>query len=216
MTAAGSLGWGSPNTVDDFAGPSSLGGWVVSDAGGHNGNGRRTPTALSFHDGTLRITGDAAGNSGHLVWAPGQLYGRWEVCAQSPPASPNYHSVALLWPTSLNWPTDGEIDFMEILDPTRQLVTAAVVHRGPDDPAGWTDPNFHVTQRIDATRWRSWAVEWTPDRVVGYVDGVQWFEAVEHIPQTPMTLCLQLDNFGGDISAGGQLNVDWVRQYPLT
>jgi hypothetical protein len=26
---------------------------------------------------------------------------------------------------------------------------------------------------------------------------------------------MQLDNFGGDISQGGQQMVDWARQYPL-
>ena len=30
-----------------------------------------------------------------------------------------------------------------------------------------------------------------------------------------MALCMQLDNFGGDISQGGQQIVDWARQYPL-
>jgi beta-glucanase (GH16 family) len=150
-----------------------------------------------------------------MAWAPGQLYGRWEVCAQSPPASPNYHSVALLWPESQKWPTDGEIDFMEILDPARQVVTASMLHLRTDDPATLTDPNYHTTMNIDTTQWHSWAVEWTPDRVVGYVDGVQWFEATAHVPQTPMNLCLQLDNFGGDISQGGQMNVDWARQYPV-
>jgi hypothetical protein len=135
VTAADSLGWGAPNRVDDFNDPSSLEGWEVADGPGHARNGWRTPDALSFNDGTVTITGDAQGNSGHLTWMPGQLYGRWEVCAQSPPGSPNYHSVALLWPDSGNWPADGEIDFMEMVDPARQGVTASLVHRrlGEDD-----------------------------------------------------------------------------------
>ena len=39
-------------------------------------------------------------------------------------------------------------------------------------------------------------------------------EATTHVPHGPMHLCIQLDNFGGDISDGGQEIVDWVRQYP--
>ena len=133
----------------------------------------------------------------------------------SPPGSANYHPVVLLWPDSEDWPTDGEIDFMEILDPTRQVVTASVLHLRSGDPATAADPNDHRKITVDATQWHAWAVEWTPDHVRGYVDGNQWFEVVRHVPTTPMHLCIQLDNFGGDISEGGQQIVDWVRQYPV-
>lgn len=214
-TAASTFGWGEPNRSDDFDSPSSLNGWKVYDTVGHVGNGRRTPDAMSVSDGLLTITGDSEGNSGGMAWMPGQLYGRWEVCMKSPPGSENYHSVVLLWPDSENWPADGEIDFMEILEPTRQVVTASVLHLKPGDPALKADPNDYRKITIDATQWRAWAVEWAPDRIRGYVDGNEWFEVDRHIPTTPMHLAIQLDNFGGDISQGGQQIVDWVRQYPI-
>ena len=214
-TAAGALGWGAPSRSDDFSDPSSLAGWKLYDAVGHVGNGRRTPNAISVTDGLLTITGDAAGDSGGMAWMPGQLYGRWETCVASPAGSPNYHPVVLLWPDSENWPGDGEIDFMEILEPTRQEVTASVLHVRPGDPSTRDDPNDHRKITIDATQWHSWALEWTPDHIRGYVDGTQWFEVTRHIPQTPMHLCLQLDNFGGDVSEGGQLIADWAREYPV-
>ena len=206
--------WGAPNRVDDFTDPASLGGWYLYNGPGHVGNGRRIPEAIGVDGGLMTITGDPAGNTGGMAWLPGQLYGRWEICMKSSVASPNYHSVALLWPDSENWPADGEIDFMEILDPQRQTVTASLNHRDPKYPDP-EDPNFRASIQIDATQWHSWAVEWTPNRVAGYVDGNQWFEATDHIPQNPMHLCIQLDNFGGDLAEGGQQTVDWVRQYPL-
>lgn len=209
--------WGAPNRVDDFTDTASLGGWSLYKAHGHDGNGLRVPEAIGVADGVMTITGDLQGNSGGMAWWPGQTYGRWEVCAKSSVASPNYHSVVLLWPDSENWPADGEIDFMEILDPQRQTVTASLNHRSPKIPtAPGDDPNFRASIQIDATQWHSWAVEWSPARVAGFVDGMRWFEVTDHIPQNAMHLCLQLDNFGGDISAGGQQIVDWVRQYPLT
>jgi licheninase len=60
-------------------------------------------------------------------------------------------------------------------------------------------------------------VEWTPERIAVFVDGQQWAESTDtsRFPPRPMHLCLQLDNFGGDTSAGGQLDVDWARQYSL-
>ena len=140
------------------------------------------------------------------VVEPSSAYGRWGVCVKSSAASPNYHSVLLLWPER---PGGGEVDFMEIADPTRQSVDA-FVHYGSDQQVAG-----HI--RIDATQWHSWAVEWTPQRIATFVDGAQWWETTNaaHIPTGLMRMCMQLDDFGGDISQGGQQIVDWARQYPL-
>lgn len=209
VTAAEILGWGAPTRADDFDDPAALAGWQVYDTAGHAGNGRRTPAAVDVAGGLLTITGDAAGNSGGMAWRPGQLYGRWEACVRTPPASPNYHAVVLLWPDRRS--SSSEIDFMEILDPTRQTVTG-VLHFEKREPRG----TLHTEIAVDATQWHSWAVEWSPLGVEFYLDGARWFEAHEHIPSIPMVLCVQLDNFGGDISQGGQMMVDWVRQYAFT
>jgi hypothetical protein len=204
-TAAAAYQWGAPNKSDDFDNPSSLAGWNLYDGPGHAGNGRRTPSAISVDDGVLTITGDSRGNSEGMSWSPGQTFGRWEVCVKSPAASPNYHSVQLLWPDRRG---GGEVDFMEIADPTRQSVDA-FVHYGDRQEAG------HI--RIDATQWHSWAVEWSPQRIAMFVDGAQWWDTTNaaHIPTGLMRMCMQLDNFGGDVSQGGQQIVDWARQYPL-
>jgi licheninase len=209
-TAAAAHGWGAPNRTDDFTDPASLRQWSVYHGPGHDGNGRRTPSAISVDNGTLTITGDSQGNSGGMAWLPGQLHGRWEACVKSSPSAPDYHSLLLLWPDAENWPVGGEIDFMEIADPTRQSVEGWL-HYGPNDERDSGAVN------IDATQWHSWAVEWTPQRVAVFVDGVQWWEAADpaHLPPGPMHLCIQLDNFGGDLSSGASMGVDWVRQYPV-
>ena len=209
-TAAAALGWGSPNRSDDFNEPSSLDAWDLYDGVGHAGNGVRTPDAISVANGQLSITGDAAGNSGGMAWNPGQLHGRWEACAKSPAAAEGYHSLLLLWPDAEDWPVGGEIDFMEITDPARQSVEGWL-HYGPGDQ------KVRNEIRTDATQWHSWAVEWTPTRMATFVDGVMWWEITDpdHLPPRPMHLCIQLDNFGGDLGGGGQMSVDWVRQYAL-
>jgi hypothetical protein len=206
-TAAASNNWGSPNLTSDF---SSLDGWNVYDGQGHAGNGRRTPAAVSVSDGILTITGDAAGNSGGMGRDSGQHYGRWEVCARSSAGAETYHPVLLLWPDAEDWPVGGELDFMEITDPARQYVEGWL-HYGADDRR----EGGGVV--IDATQWHNWAVEWTPDRIVYYVDGRPWWSTTNtaRFPPRSMHLCIQLDNFGGDTSQGGQLMVDWVRQYPV-
>jgi licheninase len=208
VTAGEALGWGVPSRVEEFDSPDSLAGWKLYTGPGHVGNGRRVSTAATVDNGQLVITGDPAGDTAGMSWLPGQTLGRWEVCMATPVGSPNYHSVALLWPDSEVWPSDGEVDFMEILDPARQTVEFNL-HYGPDNRQERTSVN------VDATQWHSWAVEWTPKRVVGYLDGQPWFESADpaHLPPGPMHLCIQLDNFGGDISQGGRQLVDWVRQY---
>ena len=207
-TAAAAFGWGAANRADDFIG--SLAGWGIYDGPGHNGNGRRTPRAISVADGVLTITGDARGNSGGMAWYPGQLHGRWEACIKAPPSAATYHAVLLLWPDAGDWPVGGEVDFMESADPGRQNVDF-FLHYGRNN-------NQHDGSiNIDATQWHSWAVEWTPQRIAAYVDGKKWWETTNeaHLPPGPMHLCMQVDNFGGDTSQGGQLKVDWVRQYPI-
>ncbi|MDT5184662.1 MAG: hypothetical protein QOI29_2820 [Mycobacterium sp.] len=208
-TAATAFGWGVPNRADDFSDPSSLAGWAVYNGPGHDGNGRRTPSAVSVANGVLTITADADGNSGGMAWSPGQLHGRWEACVKSSPAAEWYHSLLLLWPDAEDWPVGGEVDFMEVVDPTRQFVDF-YVHYGPDDN------KYKGTMQIDATQWHSYAVEWTPRHIVTYVDGASTWEMTNpvHLPPRRMHLCIQLDYFGGDASRGGSQMVDWVRQYP--
>lgn len=208
-TAAAQHDWGTPNRQDDFDDP-SLAGWHVYDGPGHAGNGRRTPHAISVADGVLTITGDGGGRSGGMGWDSGQKFGRWEVCVKSPPSAPGYHSVALLWPDAEDWPVGGEIDFMEAIDPSRQVVEGWL-HYGPDDRRDGS------SVAIDASQWHAWAVEWTPRDVTMYLDGVRWWTTANTatFPPRSLHLCLQVDDFGGDIAAGGRQLVDWVRQYPL-
>ena len=118
---------------------------------------------MSITDGELTITADGQGNSGGLAWNPGQLYGRWEGCAKAPPAAEAYNALLLLWPDAEDWPSGGEIDFMEIVDPARQN-SEFWLHYGPDDKREFGN------LRIDAAQWHSWAVEWNavaPCRVRG-------------------------------------------------
>lgn len=209
-TAGNAYGWGTPSFREDFDSTGALTSWHVYDGPGHDGNGRRTPAAVTVADGTLSITGDAAGNSGGMGWAHGQRYGRWEVCARSPQAAPNYHSVALLWPDAEDWPVGGEIDFMEAISPNRQTVEGWL-HFGEQDN------RIGGEVAVDATAWHAWAVEWLPNEITFFIDGRPWWRTtdVNAFPPRPMHLCLQMDNFGGDISAGGVLQTDWVSQYAV-
>ncbi len=211
-SAAVLLGWGEPNRVEEFDGP--LGAeWNVYDGPGHVGNGRRSPDAVGVSDGVLTITGDSEGVTAGMAWIPGQKYGRWEGRVKAPVSDPSYNALLLLWPDAEDFPVGGEIDFMEMIDPTRQ-VTKIFIH--------WDEDNKQVFEEvgIDGTQWHNWAVEWTPEHIVAYLDGTEWYRNTdtEIFPPRAMHLAIQLDwfpeNRQGQVQQSS-MQVDWVKQYPL-
>ena len=201
--AAQTMGWGTATRSDDFA--AGLGQWGVYDGSGHAGNGRRTPSAVSVANGVMTMTGDSSGNSGGMSWGQGQKYGRWEARVRSTAGS--YHPVMLLWPDAENWPLGGEVDWMEISDPARQ-VADTFLHYGASNNQVQGDVD------VDATQWHNWAVEWTAQGVTTYLDGKPWWSTknTSILPPGPMHMTIQLDNFGGNLKSA-QMQVDWVRQY---
>ncbi|MDN5750652.1 MAG: family 16 glycosylhydrolase, partial [Pseudonocardia sp.] len=210
-TAASAFGWGTPARDDEFDDALDTAAWQVYEGTGFDGQGTRTADALSVEDGILSITGDAESATGGMSWQPGQMYGRWEARVRASAADESYNALLLLWPDDESG-AGSEIDFMEMLDPTRQT-TSAFVHHGADDA--------QVTGEVavDGTRWHNWAVEWTPSAVTTYVDGVEWWRVDDPalLPEGPMHLCVQLDWFpiGDEEVQPSSMQVDWVRQYAL-
>ncbi|GAA4536333.1 glycoside hydrolase family 16 protein [Pseudonocardia xishanensis] len=206
-TAAARHGWGTPTREDDFT--AGVGDWDLYDGSGHDGNGRRSPDAISVQGGVLTITGTPDGTTGGMAWNPGREYGRWEARVRSPAGDPDYHAVLLLWPDAENWPVGGEVDFMEISDASRQNVEM-FLHYGADNSQVQGDVD------IDATEWHTWAVEWTPDHLAAFVDGEEWWRTEDTgiLPPGPMHLTIQLDNFGGP-QQETRMQVDWVREYDV-
>jgi hypothetical protein len=218
-TSAGKLlGWGEPTNVEVFDGP--LGPeWQLYDGEGHVGNGIRTPDAITTEDGILRITGDSEGTTGGMAWDVGQKYGRWEGRVRAPVSDETYNALLLLWPDAENWPEVGEYDFMEMTDPSRQR-HKIFLHYDEDDK------KVEGEVEVDGTQWHNWAIEWTPDRIVAYLDGKEWFREEDPDVQAPgpMHLAIQLDWFPDqedpfDTQDGVQessMEVDWVKQYAYT
>ena len=211
VTAADRLGWGTPVREDDFTSGSNQ--WNLYEGPGHAGEGERSPSAVTISDGVLVLTGDSQGTTGGMSWGEGQMYGRWEGRVRAPASDPSYNALLLLWPDAEDFPAGGEIDFMEMLDPTRRT-TDFFLHFDEDDK----QVNGQV--EVDGTQWHNWAVEWTPDAITAYVDGEEWFRTTDPstFPSGPMHLCIQLDWFpdgSSDAVQESRMEVDWVRQYAL-
>ncbi len=218
-TAAARLGWGAPARESDFTGTALPADWhPYGPEPGHERRGVRTPAAITVADGVATITGTRDGTTGAMSWHPGQRYGRWEACVRSDAGRGGLNAVMLLWPVAEDWPAGGEIDWMEISDPSR-LETGFFLHYGAEnDIEAGTVPH-------DATRWSAWALEWTPTRITAFLDGREWFSSTDtgHFPPRPMNMTMQLDYFPGEGSPAGPsdgnggtaMHMDWAKQWAL-
>ncbi|MCA9970052.1 MAG: family 16 glycosylhydrolase [Anaerolineales bacterium] len=155
-------------------------------------------------------------------------YGRIEARIQVPPGGPG------LWPAfwmlgtdidQVGWPQTGEIDIMEYVSriPTEIFGT---IH-GPGYSGGNAFGNTYDFGAPVSQSYHTIAVEWGPDEIHWFVDGINFHNAVpadvapnEWVYNHPFFLLLNVaigGNFGGsidpNISFPQSMLVDYVRVY---
>lgn len=207
IQAALKMGWQAIGG-DEFLGNTLGSNWSPYNGEGHDGQGRRTSDAISVENGNLVIRGDSQGNTGGMAWGTSQKYGKWEMRAQFPKGDKQYHPVLLLWPSEVSWPEGGEIDFAETTSASDDV--SFFLHYGS------SNSQKDAKKQLDITQWHNYAVEWTPDAIVGYVDGVEWFRSEDPntFPPGPMHATIQLDYFpDGGSPEPSEMRVAWMRQY---
>ncbi|WP_234347636.1 polysaccharide lyase family 7 protein [Streptomyces specialis] len=226
-------GWGEPLPVSDefdytgavdpdkWAVPSGTVGGTAGCWEGHDGNGRRCAKNSTVADGILTMRGEENGDTGWLRQRYDTQYGRWEIRSRSSNTGTSgglYHPLHLIWPTAGDRLENGEYDWVEYSNPDAQCLTAFLHY--PQSPSD--EKERRDLCPLDMTQWHNYAFEWTPDGLVGYVDGVEWFRLsgganedrgdIQAMPSGHLNI--QLDNFTGD---GGLrpavFEVDWVRVY---
>jgi beta-glucanase (GH16 family) len=215
--AATTQGWGSPSYVDNFDGTRLSRDWGVYDH--PNDDPPRSASAVKVSGGMLNITGGFIGGrdeGGGLASDINQKYGRWEIRYRVDKGA-GYASDVLLWPKDENWPTSGEIDISEIGDSNRNG-SPMFVHNGPNND------QLDGEAKGDFSQWHTVAVEWEPDHVAFYVDGVrQSFQVTKSahprmIPDlSAMHLALQLDQGccrNSSTPSKVVMQIDWVKIYP--
>ena len=214
--AAARLGWGTPYTGDEFGyiGSPDPTRWSVYNSAGHAGKGLRRPSQWTVNGQYARVTGLPNGTTGGMSFKPdrGSTSGRWEVRMRTT-RQPAYHSVLIVWPDAGRQAVPGcqEIDFSES---TKTVgVSRFYLHH--------TCPNYTTTasRTLDMTQWHHYAVEWTPTRITGYIDGIEFYEDTRYAPnlRAPSHLTAQLDWFPGNgaTTINSTMDLDWVRVYRL-
>jgi hypothetical protein len=190
---------------DEFRGAISAK-WTKADGEADDGEGRRTPEAISVRDGSVVIRGDEDGATGGMSWRDGRVTGRWEMRAKFPKGDAQFRPVLLLRPDE-GESNDGEIAFAETSSASDSV--AFLPNNGSDDQES-------AEKQIDITQWHNYAVEVTSDGVTGYLDGQKWFESTDPdaLPGGPVHPAIQLDWFPeGDPPTPTEMLVDWMRIY---
>lgn len=205
--------WGAPVLADEFSytGRPPATKWGLYNSPGHKGNGLRRPSQITANGAAAVITGLPNGTTGGMsMKGSSRAFGKFEVCIRTNARDPKYHPVALLWPSARAdydarcW----EIDFAEGMGNTSKMNFF--------NHYGCPSKQTSASRTINMQQWHSFAVAWSPNGVVGFVDGVEWFRDSNrsHTPGVRMFLALQLDWFpNGTATKTSQMFVDHVRVY---
>ncbi|MFV0374025.1 glycoside hydrolase family 16 protein [Microbacterium sp.] len=204
--------------VDNFNRSTLGAGW--SPYTGRPGSDPRTwwdPSMVWLSHGALVLAGAPSKSHANLWrtgavsrWRTPQTYGRWEIRFRAPASRVlSYHF--LLWPQSENWPP--EIDIAEGYSRARTNSSAFIHWR--DDDGRRQQRGFRVEG--DFTQWTTVAVEWTPDAVRFFRNGVEYGAVTgQAVPHEPMFLALQTETrLARELPSGATPTqfvwVDWVR-----
>ena len=200
-----------------------------------------TDNAATDGSGNMVITARAADGSlqcyyGPCLYTSARLlsankaefaYGRIESRIQVPPGEDG------LWPafwslgTDINqvgWPQTGEIDIMEYVSRVPDEVFGTI--HGPGYAGGESYGNILNIPNV-AAEYHTYAIEWEPDLINWYVDGILYHTATpadvapdQWVFNDPIFLLLNMaigGNFGGAVSDQltfpQEMKIDYVRAY---
>ncbi len=188
----------------------------VSVAGGTLKLQARRENAMGWNGRTYNYTSgmvSSGGRSGQIPAGFTYKYGYAETRVKIPAGKGLWPAFWTL-PADYSWPP--EIDAMEILGDAPNVVTmtyhyldAAGAHQSPG--SAWTGPDF-------SAGWHTFGVDWQPDAIVWYVDGVERrrFTDAAAITAVPQYLLLNLavgGNWPGSPDAATQFPADYLVDY---
>ena len=142
------------------------------------GGFRDTDTVAAIHDGTLKIIARKSGAdiiSARINTIEAWTYGYFEARLRVPGGKGTWPAFWMLPEKEpLNWPLDGEIDIMEYVGYDPGWVHSSVHTEAYNHTIG-TQKTARIEIKTAETEFHIYAVEWTPDYIKGFVDGVEYF-----------------------------------------
>lgn len=183
--------------------------------------------AFQVRDGVLRIVAEkrSAHYSGKLrAYTSGmmatyqkftQQYGWFEIRCRVPKGKGLWPAFWLL-PEPLGWPP--EIDVLEILG--HQTEKAYLTHHWNDQAGKHRSEGSSYAGPDFADDFHTFAVEWSPDAIIWYIDGQQRYRSTQPVPSARMYMLVNLA-IGGDWPGSpdaatpfpSSFDVDYIRVY---
>jgi beta-glucanase (GH16 family) len=185
---------------------------------------RRELGGRPFASGLLSTAGRFSFTYGKVEWRAKMAKGKgvWpSLWLNGQDCAATFESGSQACPT---WPERGsdEIDVVEIAgsEPHKVHMTQ---HYNPDGEEHEIPNEFEWEGPDMSADFHTYGLEWTPDALVWYVDGVERARATEPIPDTPKFLIMNMaigGHFDGDPDDSTQFpveyQIDWVRVSELT
>lgn len=183
-----------------------------------------TPAALNQSGGVLTITASRKATNGR-PYASGAInsadrykftYGHAEIRAQVPPGTGLWSAFWLLGSVPGR---NDEVDILEVLgsDPTLGF---ASLHYGPAANGKKTVGSYRMSD--SSVGFHTFAIDWEPDHLIWYVDGVERRRVTSNIPANPMHMIANLSVGAPGAWSGtpnrytvfpAQLKIDYIRVY---
>jgi len=202
-----------------------------------------TENAATDGQGNLAITARAADGAQQCYYGPCKYTSarlltknRFEIAYGRVEARIKVPRGAGLWPAfwmlgtdidQVNWPQTGEIDIMENVGRLPNRVFGTL--HGPGYSGGQSYGGTYDLSQSVADAFHTFAVEWQPNKVAWFIDGIQYFQATPNdaflqgkqwVYNHPFFLLMNVavgGNFGGAVGADTtfpqKMLVDYVRLY---
>jgi beta-glucanase (GH16 family) len=114
------------------------------------------------------------------------------------------------WTDGQSWPNDGEIDVMEVYNPSRN----AAYHYRYAGCGGNCAPGGQTTVASSTSGWHTYAINWQPGAITWYYDGQQvWSFTGSAVVSSPQYLVLNLATNLTTATVPAVMRVDYVRIY---
>jgi beta-glucanase (GH16 family) len=174
--------------------------WNVTYPSGSGELQQYIPDAFSFDNGILKIHAVANGNS-ELPFTSGilttkgkftQEYGYFEIRARVPKGQGLFPAFWLM-PANGKWPP--ELDVFEVLGQDSSKVYMTVHYTNSNHYPGEVQGSYSGPDL--SLEFHTYGLDWEPDRLTWYVDGVERFSTTQNVPHEPMFLLINLA-VGGD------------------
>jgi hypothetical protein len=172
---------------------------------------RYDPRILSVDNGILikrlQVTAQGPRSSALVPEVAGLREGRYTIRWRVPNAVSGWKMAWLLWPTSEQWPRDGEVDFPEG-DFDRNI--CAFMHR--QNATQGSDQDAFCSSTPVAGAWHTTVIERTNVSIRFILDGNVIGTSTNRLPNTPMTWRVQTETCftGCQPTQDARVEIDWL------